>query len=83
MKLSDLVQKLYELYPKFKSEVLASFDEEEREIYYLISGKFGAFTAELVKNNPSEDFSNVAQLIEDAMIEGDEQAKTFVTIGIL
>jgi len=72
--------KLLEACPSFKEKYDAS---DSKDLDYVIAGKFAYHLLELYKSKKLDEFSKIAQLIEELHISGDGYVKEYATIGIL
>lgn len=66
--------------PSFKAVLDGSDDQE---LHYMVAGDFARHLLDLYTAQQLEEFSKVAELIEDLHINGDEYVKEYATIGIL
>lgn len=66
--------------PSFKA-VLDTCDDQE--LHYMVAGDFAHHLLQLYSAQKLEEFPDVAKLIEELHINGDEYVKEYATIGIL
>jgi hypothetical protein len=79
----NVLELLYKACPSFQNIVQKEFDEEEKQLLYVITGRFASYLLHLYQNNELKDFSSIAEFIESLYLHGTEKVQELATLGFL
>ena len=80
---NEIVGAILDACPSFKPEYAALCADGDAELTYIVLGRFACHLVELHQTGSEAEFSDVAELIERMLIEGDEYVREAATIGLL
>lgn len=83
IKKGEVLESLYKFSPEFRKIVFMEYDEEERQLEYIIVGRYAKFLVDRYKDYPLTDFSREAEFIENLLLQDDSYVRELATIGFL
>lgn len=78
----NIIKDICEIYPSFKTIVDTEYSEE-KDLIYVIIGRFAKYLLDLYIENKDRDFSEIARYIEDLHLQKDRELREIGTIGFL
>ncbi|HLL60797.1 MAG TPA: hypothetical protein VK338_03700 [Candidatus Nitrosocosmicus sp.] len=79
----DVLDLLYKACPSFQTIVERDFNEDDKQLLYVVAGRFAAHLLDLYQKQNTKSFPLVAQFIESLHIQGTKKVQELAILGFL
>ncbi len=79
----NIFEQLYSIVPEFKGVIDSEYDDEEKEIQYVLAYRLAQYTYELFVTKDFDQLNKILEYIELILSIGDTYAQELATVGFL
>lgn len=79
----NIFEQIYSIVPEFKDVIDREYDDEEKEIQYVIAFRFAQYIYELFVAKELDKLNRILEYIESIFSLGDHYSQELATVGFL